>query len=222
MKTLDQAVRGPLTDVALALGLERGRIGYEQGPTSEPASYMAMSLYGAGVVELLRQTLPSAHPEPADEPFRRLDAAKTPRELDRLRVACRIAEQAFRVGAERLRAGLLETEAAAYVAVPLSTIGTGFASVGRGGYAWCMSGLNAAEAQGAYARSRPSSSRGASWCWSGSERGLERQAPRRRGLPICPEDARLSSWRSAHVNARTVERRRAYQDRPCIAPVQCW
>ena len=156
LKTLDQAVRGPLADVARALGLERGRIGYEQGPTSEPTSYAAMSLYGAGVVELLRQVLPSARAEPADEPFRRLDAAKTPRELDRLRVACRIAEQAFRVGAEQLRAGLLETEAAAHFVVPLSTIGTGFAGVGRGGgYAWCMSGPNAAEAQRAYARSRP-------------------------------------------------------------------
>jgi Xaa-Pro dipeptidase len=40
--------------------------------------------------------------------------------------------------------------------VPLSTVGTGFKGVGRGGgYAWCMSGPNAADAGGAYARSRP-------------------------------------------------------------------
>lgn len=156
MPTLDEAVRGPLAEAARALGLEHARIGYEQGPTSEPASYAAMSLYGAGVVGVIRQALPSTHLEPADEWFRRLDAIKTPRELERLRVACRIAEQAFRGGSERLRAGLLETEAAAQFAVPLSTLGTGFAGVGRGGgYAWCMSGPNAAEAQGAYARSRP-------------------------------------------------------------------
>jgi Xaa-Pro dipeptidase len=115
-----------------------------------------MNLYGAGVVGLVRQALPSARLEPADEWFRRLDAVKTPREVERLRVTCRLAEQAFRSGSERLRAGLLETEAAAHFAVPLSTLGTGFAGVGRGGgYAWCMSGPNAAEAQGAYARSRP-------------------------------------------------------------------
>jgi Xaa-Pro aminopeptidase len=156
LKTLDEAVRGPLAEAARALGLGRGRIGCEHGPTSEPASYAAMSLYGAGVVELLHEALPSARPEPADETFRRLEAVKTPRELERLRVTCRIAEEAFRCGAERLRAGLLETEAAAHFAVPLGTVGTGFAGVGRGGgYAWCMSGPNAAEAQGAYARSRP-------------------------------------------------------------------
>ena len=73
-----------------------------------------------------------------------------------VRVTCRIVEQAYRAGSEQLRAGLLETEAAAHFAVPLFTVGTGFKGVGRGGgYAWCMSGPNAAEAKGAYARSRP-------------------------------------------------------------------
>jgi Xaa-Pro aminopeptidase len=156
LKTLGEAVREPLTRVARSLDLDGARIGYEQGPVSEPASYAAMSLYGAGIVELIRQAWPSADLTPADEVFRRLVAVKTPREVARVRVACRIAEQAFRCGAERLRAGLLETEAAAHFAVPLSTVGTGFKGVGRGGgYAWCMSGPNAADAGGAYARSRP-------------------------------------------------------------------
>jgi len=156
MKTLEEAVSGPLAEVGQSLGLNRGWIGYARGPVSEPASYAAMSLYGPGVVELLQQALPSAHPVPADEPFRRLEAVKTPREMARVRVTCRIVEQAYRAGSEQLRAGLLETEAAAHFAVPLSTVGTGFKGVGRGGgYAWCMSGPNAAEAKGAYARSRP-------------------------------------------------------------------
>lgn len=153
---LDQAVRDPMARAARSLGVDRGRIGYEQGPTSEPATYAAMSQYGVAIVEALRQAMSSAELKPADEVFHRLAAVKTPRELDRVRVACRIAEQAFRCGAERLRPGLLETEAAAQFAVPFSTVGTGFKGVGRGGgYAWCMSGPNAAEAQGAYARSRP-------------------------------------------------------------------
>jgi Xaa-Pro aminopeptidase len=156
LKTLDEAVRDPLAEVARTFGLERGRIGYEHGPMSEPASYAAMNVYGAGIVAVLRQALPSAHPEPADAVLKQLQAVKTPRERERLRVTCRIAEHAFRIGAERLQAGLFETEAAAHFSVPLSTVGTGFAGVGRGGgYAWCMSGPNAAEAQGAYARSRP-------------------------------------------------------------------
>jgi Xaa-Pro aminopeptidase len=156
LKTPDEAVREPLAAAARSLGVEGGRLGHEKGPTSEPASYAAMNFYGAGIVELLRQALPAADLEPADEVLRCLAAVKTPRELDRVRVACRIVEQAFRYGAEQLRAGLLETEAAANFAVPLSTVGTGFKGVGRGGgYAWCMSGPDAAEAQGAYARSRP-------------------------------------------------------------------
>src|SRR4051794_21579225 len=156
MKTLEEAVSGPLEEVGRSLGLDRGWIGYARGPVSEPASYAAMSLYGPGLVELLQQALPSAHPVPADEPFRRLEAVKSPRETAWVRVTCRIVEQAFRAGSEQLRSGLLETEAAAHFAVPLSTVGTGFKGVGRGGgYAWCMSGPNAAEAKGAYARSRP-------------------------------------------------------------------
>jgi Xaa-Pro aminopeptidase len=156
LKTLDEAVCVPLAEVARSLGLGRGWIGYARGPMSEPASYAAMSLYGPGVLELLQQALPSAHLQPADESFRRLEAVKTPREMAWLRVTCRIVEQAFRAGADQLRPGLLETEAAVHFAVPLSTVGTGFKGVGRGGgYAWCMSGPNAAEAKGAYARSRP-------------------------------------------------------------------
>jgi Xaa-Pro dipeptidase len=156
LTTLHEAVSGPLSEAARSLGLERGRIGYEQGPTSEPASYAGMNVYGAGIIPLLRRALPSSDLETADTLFRTLGAVKTPRELDHVRLACRIVELAFRSGVEKLRAGLWETEAAANFSVPLSTVGTGFEGVGRGGgYAWCMSGPNAAEAQGAYARSRP-------------------------------------------------------------------
>jgi Xaa-Pro aminopeptidase len=73
----------------------------------------------------------------------------------RIRTACRIAARAFRAGAQQIRAGMLETEAAVQFRAPLSTAGTGFEGVERAdGFAWCMSGPNAALAQGAYARSR--------------------------------------------------------------------
>ena len=53
------------------------------------------------------------------------------------------------------RAGMLETEAAVHFRALLSTAGTGFEGVERAdGFAWCMSGPNAAFVQGAYARSR--------------------------------------------------------------------
>src|SRR5437764_945281 len=57
-------------------------------------------------------------------------------------------------GATQLREGLTETEAAALFRVPLGAGGTA-EGVGRaGGFAYCMSGPNAAQAHGAYARSR--------------------------------------------------------------------
>ena len=87
--------------------------------------------------------------------LRRLRASKTPGEVGRIRAACLVAGEAFRVGAGQLRAGLKETEAAAAFRTPLSTLGTGSRGIARGdGFAFCMSGPNSAEAHGAYARSR--------------------------------------------------------------------
>jgi Xaa-Pro aminopeptidase len=155
MGTSIEAVRGSLAGVAEALGLKRGRIGYEAGPFTQPASYSAMFLYGEGVVDLLGEALPSAEVEPADELLRGLTAVLTPRERGALRVTCRVAERAFRSGSQQLRPGLLETEAAVHFRALLFTAGTGFEGVGRAdGFAWCMSGPSAAEAGGAYARSR--------------------------------------------------------------------
>ena len=155
MGTAMEAVRGSLAEVADALGLRRGRVGYEAGPYTQPAPYSAMFLFGESVVGLLREALPAAQAEPADELLRGLKAVLTPHERSALHATCRIAERAFQSGSQQLRPGLLETEAAVHFRAPLCTAGTGFEGVGRAdGFAWCMSGPNAAEAKGAYARSR--------------------------------------------------------------------
>src|SRR5579875_821192 len=124
LRMLGESVSEALARASRSLDFDGARIGYEQGPVSEPTWYAAMSLYGAGIVEVLRLACPSADLIPTDEVFRRLVAVKTPREVARARVARRIAEQAFRCGAERLRSGLLQTEAASHFALPLSTVGT--------------------------------------------------------------------------------------------------
>ncbi len=153
--TAVESVRGPLARAAESLGLNRGRVGYEAGPFTQPAAYAALSSYGGGVAGLIGEAAPSARAEPADELLRVLRGVLTPRERDALRATCRVAERAFRSGSRQLRAGLLETEAAVHFRAPLSTAGTGFEGVCRAdGFAWCMSGPNAAEAGGAYARSR--------------------------------------------------------------------
>jgi Xaa-Pro aminopeptidase len=79
----------------------------------------------------------------------------TPRESDRVRVACRFAEAAFLDGARQLHTGLTETEVAAMFRAPLSTRGMSHEGVARAdGFTFCMSGPNSAEAYAAYQRSR--------------------------------------------------------------------
>ncbi|HZO88862.1 MAG TPA: Xaa-Pro peptidase family protein [Chthonomonadaceae bacterium] len=154
IQTVIEAARGPLAELAKEVGLEQGHIGYEAGPVSEPASYAAMFLYGGGMTALLRQACPTATPVPADDLLERLRSVKTPQELERIRVACRIAEQAYLEGTRQLQPGLKETEAAAAFRQPLSTVGVGFEGVGRAdGFTFCMSGPNAARAYAAYQRS---------------------------------------------------------------------
>ena len=155
MTTATDAVRDTLARAAEALGVRGGRVGYEAGPFTQPAPYSAMFLYGAGSVGLLGETVPSAEVEPADDLLGGLRAVLSARERGALQRTCRIAERAFRSGSQQLRPGLLETEAAVHFRAPLCTAGTGFEGVGRAdGFTWCMSGPNAAEARGAYARSR--------------------------------------------------------------------
>ena len=114
-----------------------------------------MLLYGPILESLLTRVLSPCRLETAEGILKQLRAAKTPREVARIRTACRIAAHAFRAGSQQLGAGMLETEAAVHFRAPLSTAGTGFEGVERAdGFAWCMSGPNAALAQGAYARSR--------------------------------------------------------------------
>lgn len=152
---LEEVLRKPLASLADGLKLGAGRIARESGPTVEQASYASTVSLVALVPSLIERHFPAARLENGDALLSTLRMVKTPREVDRIRSACRIAERAFRAGAERLRPGLLETEAATGFRGPLSTLGTGFEGVGRAdGFAWCMTGPNAAKAKAAYARSR--------------------------------------------------------------------
>jgi Xaa-Pro dipeptidase len=155
IRRLSEVVQEPLGMLFREMGLERCRVGYEGGPSCEPASYAGMILYGPSLWEMLTRELPASRRESAEEMFRRLRASKTTGEVGRIRAACAVAGDAFAIGAGRLKPGLKETEAAAAFRTPLSTLGTGSRGIVRGdGFAFCMSGPNSAEAHGAYARSR--------------------------------------------------------------------
>ncbi len=155
------AARAPLARLAGAVGIDGGRIGYEDGAFFEQSSYAAMHVFGPATAPLVRRALPRATLVPATGVIRSLRAAMTGEELARVRVACAVATIAFTQGAAALRAGLREPEAAALFEAPLSVRGLGRPGVARaGGFVWCMSGEHSALAGAAYARTRDRALRG--------------------------------------------------------------
>lgn len=151
LRTAAEAIRQPLLSLLQEAAGESGAVGLDEGEASEPASYVAMHLYGSS----LSGALEGFKVRPASELLSRMKAALTPRELECVRRACRIAAIAYERGREQVRAGRKESEAASCFREPLYTAGLGFEGSARaGGDAFCMSGVNSAQAFGAYARSR--------------------------------------------------------------------
>ncbi len=153
LQTPIQSVRGPMAQ--LAADFHIGPIvAYEHGPAHEPAPYVSLHFYGAALRGVLSESVPAAV-VPADERLMTLRAIKTPYEVARVRIGCRIAQDAFLGASRELRHGLQETEAAALFRAPLSVLGTACPDVERAdGFTYCMSGPNSAEAHAAYQRSR--------------------------------------------------------------------
>lgn len=145
-------LRAPLREIARDLNFKRGRIGYEHGPWSQPASYAATNLYGLSLVPLLQEIFPAATLTSADEMLHRLRAVKTPHEVGRIRTACQLAGNAFAQGSASLRPGLKEFAAANHFLPPLSSLNG--QTRRADGFVYCMSGANSALACRAYARSR--------------------------------------------------------------------
>ena len=145
------AIREALLSAADKLQLRPGRIGYEAGAASVPVTYAAVFLPGNENAELISHALPTCTLIPADEMLAHLRARPTPAELDRIRLACHIAGQAFQSGAGMLRTGLEETQAAALFRAPLSSTENEQINILRAdGFTFCMSGANAARAFAAY------------------------------------------------------------------------
>ena len=150
-----QTVREPLAALLHDLGLDRARIGFEEGDAYEPASYASMCLYGSATQAVLRMAAPRATLETGATALTQLRSALTAEEVGRLRLACARAHSAFEQGAASIRPGMLEPEVAHAFSLPLSMPGPDQQAVGRsGGYVFCMSGPNSAQAGGAYARTR--------------------------------------------------------------------
>jgi Xaa-Pro aminopeptidase len=151
---LERELSGPLIRLLTKLKLHSSRIGVEVNPCMQPVSYAAMSLYLSGLHESLQVTFPKLQLIPADRELKQLKGSKTQHELEKIRVAARIAGAAFEDGCGHIEAGKREAEIAssfqsAFDRTPLA------ASAQRSyGFFFCMSGSNAARASAAYARTR--------------------------------------------------------------------
>ncbi len=145
----------PLAALARKLSLQRKRLGHEHGGWFEASSYAAMHLYRSSLTAILERSFDHPHLIDMDERLTYLRAIKTPQELERIRLACRIAAEAFERGRRRMQVGMKETEVAEHFRAPLSIHGVGREGLERaGGFTFCMSGPNAAKASGAFARSQ--------------------------------------------------------------------
>jgi Xaa-Pro aminopeptidase len=147
------AIVGPLTTAIPRLGLTNARIGVETGEFHQPASYASMHLYGGSMRLALESAAPKTIVRSADKVLDRLAAKKTHREIERVRIACRSAEHAFRQGAARIAVGVREIDAAIAFRDPLFTWDSGQPIARADGHIFCMSGPNSGSAFGSHARS---------------------------------------------------------------------
>jgi Xaa-Pro dipeptidase len=147
-------LQAPLIETITRLNLfSDGVLGCEDKAEFQPASYAAMYFPDLTFQRLLQETFPQTRIVSSDEIFSRFRARLTPGEIERVRISCEIAEDAFRSGAERLREGLTETEAAHFFRGPLTLLPN---KVHRAdGFVYCMSGVNSFEAFASFQRSRP-------------------------------------------------------------------
>jgi len=150
------AAREPLRQLASELSLPPGSsVGYESGSSVVPAPYVSIHLYGGAMRELAAYAFPESTITPADDLLARLRSVTSQNELRRVRLSCRIAEQAFLRGAGELRRSLTEVEAADLFRSPLAVSGSTYEGIRRaGGQVFCMSGPDSAEAYAAYQLSR--------------------------------------------------------------------
>lgn len=152
--TAEEPVFEVFAEVKRDLGITADRIGFEQAEAFEPAGY-APNLFRGSAARLLRRAFPSATLAPADELLAQMRAIKTVAEIQHIRTACVVAEQAFLHGSRQLRTGMTEAQIAASFRVPLGSCLADYEQVNRcDGFTYCMSGPNSASAYGPYSRSR--------------------------------------------------------------------
>src|SRR6185312_7502957 len=147
---LVEVVERPLAELISALRLESATIGLEGG-SFDPSSYAATFRYGPAIDHLVRSASSRITIRDARDCFAVLRSTLTPREIAIVRHACRIAGAAFAAVEDEIRPGMSEREVAAMLRSRLADRGHDRCD----GFAYCMSGPNAARAFAAFQHSTP-------------------------------------------------------------------
>jgi Xaa-Pro aminopeptidase len=147
-----ETILEPLRKALHDLKLHCAELGYEFEAAAEPAYYSGMYLFQGSIVGILHDAVPSSPLRPADRMLSSLRAVKTAFEVECVRLACAIAGGAFNGGRELLAETQTEAEIASWLRAGFSELGLKPDVAQRAdGFAWCMSGPNAAKASGAFA-----------------------------------------------------------------------
>src|ERR1051325_5354944 len=150
--TAVDVLRAPLTTMLKDIASQRRiHVGCESGPAMEPASYVGTHFFGTAIYRLLAEILPDEAISSADDLLSRARSVLSPPEQAKVRLACDIARSAFLNGAQQLRASVKETEVASHFRAALTTHENSSGDIARaGGFVFCMSGPNSAQAYAAY------------------------------------------------------------------------
>lgn len=144
----------PLLEAMRKLGLTRGRLGLLCRENIEPVSYIVGAQYRGSFQRLFEEHLPELAIVRVDDAIEAMKSVKTPVELERMRLAARIAAPPFAAVDDFLRPGLREAEVAGELQRRFEAVPEAAEAVRSYGYFFCMSGPNAALASAAFAHTR--------------------------------------------------------------------
>ena len=148
IETALDAVSDAVRSVARRLQLNgRARVGFEGAGSFDPSSYASSFVYGPAIQWLLAAACDHATHVDATGLLDRLRSTLTGREVNCVRRACGIAERAFATVASHLEPGMTELSVASLLRGAL------LGPERCDGFAYCMSGPNAARSYAAYQRS---------------------------------------------------------------------
>ncbi len=136
-----------IAEICCEKGIASGIIGVESRAGSMTAPYLEVLSQSCTACTNWAQMMPAAEFVDASELLARAASIKTPHEIERIRIACNLAEYGFETAKEAMETGTREIEVAAAANFAVSTEGTGAAGVRRvGAWAFCMSGPRSAQA----------------------------------------------------------------------------